>query len=325
MGGGGDNIPDSSDEANTANKRVGEHLKDIDPKQFGGIIKSLIPEDEEGRNQFMSDWATRIKNNRERYTAGLKKNPKDWWHLQQKAYDEAFSNPNHPVNQWQKEMDEKTKKVNRMGKNSKKHITPTENLKNKKRKNKMGENKDSNSGYVEFNQDDDDDGGWKEGMPLHDDYYEVMDKDPKTGKPKYDMKVLKEIEGDIDAEGQLNHGLADETGYDGTPHSKKLALQRLARQRISESVDDTASRLYEAGNGEEYEDAAKRARLIYNRRRGIKPKKVKNKMGSNGSAIFSGANTINFTNNGDGTDTVTPMGASAQDIKTAYRKAILNA
>ena len=35
MGGGGDNIPDSSDEANTANKRVGEHLKDIDPKQFG--------------------------------------------------------------------------------------------------------------------------------------------------------------------------------------------------------------------------------------------------------------------------------------------------
>ena len=48
-------------------------------------------------------------------------------------------------------------------------------------------------------------------------------------------------------------------------------------------------------------------------------------MGSNGSAIFSGANTINFTNNGDGTDTVTPMGASAQDIKTAYRKAILNA
>ena len=168
-------------------------------------------------------------------------------------------------------------------------------------------------------------GGWKEGMPIHDNYYEVMDKNPKTGKPKYDMKVLKEIAGDIDAEGQLNHGLADQTGYDGTPHSKKLALQRLARQRISESVDDIASRLYEAGNGEEYEDAAKRARLIYKRRRGIKPKKVKNKMGGNNSAIFSGANTINFTKNGDGTDTVTPMGASAQDIKTAYRKTPLNA
>ena len=51
---------------------------------------------------------------------------------------------------------------------------------------------------------------------------------------------------------------------------------------------------------------------------------MKNKMGGNNSAIFSGANTINFTKNGDGTDTVTPMGASAQDIKTAYRKASLN-
>ena len=53
--------------------------------------------------------------------------------------------------------------------------------------------------------------------------------------------------------------------------------------------------------------------------------KREDKMGGNNSAIFSGANTINFTKNGDGTDTVTPMGASAQDIKTAYRKASLNA
>ena len=60
---------------------------------------------------------------------------------------------------------------------------------------------------------------------------------------------------------------------------------------------------------------------------GTKTKKLvkRNKMGGNNSAIFSGANTINFTKNGDGTDTVTPMGASAQDIKTAYRKASLNA
>ena len=134
------------------------------------------------------------------------------------------------------------------------------------------------------------------------------------------MKVLKEIEGDIDAEGQLNHGLADETGYDGTPHSKKLALQLTSQTKNYESVDDTASRLYEMVMVKNMKVQQKGHASFTTEDVASKPKKVKNKMGSNGSAIFSGANTINFTNNSNGTETVKAMGASAQDIKRLIGK-----
>ena len=73
----------------------------------------------------------------------------------------------------------------------------------------------------------------------------------------------------------------------------------------------------------EYDEMGKRSKKHTTPTENLKNKKAKNKLGN--SAIFSGANTINFTKNGNGTDTVTPMGASAQDIKTAYRKASLNA
>ena len=151
-----------------------------------------------------------------------------------------------------------------------------------------------------------------------------LSKTPK--KPRYDPEVLSEIEGDI----------LDEESYEPseTVSGAQQSVRKAARKRIRQTLPEVYDFVFERG---EHEDAGfetvqdaqafvkRRAQEIYNRRRGIKPKKVKNKMGGNNSAIFSGANTINFTKNGDGTDTVTPMGASAQDIKTAYRKASLNA
>ena len=95
-----------------------------------------------------------------------------------------------------------------------------------------------------------------------------------------------------------------------------------------EEVDKKATKFYldrqqEAINEHKKNKMGKHSKTHITPTENLKNKKAKNKLGN--SAIFSGANTINFTKNGDGTDTVTPMGASAQDIKTAYRKASLNA
>ena len=214
----------------------------------------------------------------------------------------------------------------------------------------------------------------------------------KATKPRYDPEVLAEIEEDI----------FDEESYEpsDTMRGSQRNVRKAANARIRQKLPDVYDFVFERGEHESapgietVQDAQafvkKRAQEIYNRRRGIKPKKVKskmgkhskkqinspsdeevdkkatkfyldrqqeaineykkkknnmgkrskkhttptenlknkkakNKMGGNGSAIFSGANTINFTNNSNGTETVKAMGASAQDIKTAYRKASLNA
>ena len=73
----------------------------------------------------------------------------------------------------------------------------------------------------------------------------------------------------------------------------------------------------------EYDEMGKHSKTHITPTENLKNKKRKNKLGN--SAIFSGADTINFTNNNDGTETVKAMGASAEDIKTAYGKVMLNA
>ena len=167
-------------------------------------------------------------------------------------------------------------------------------------------------------------------------------------KPRFDPKVLSEIEGDI----------LDEGAYEpsDTVSGAQRAVRKAANSRIRQKLPDVENFVFDKGYHEEepgietVQDAQafvkKRAQEIYNRRRGIKPKKIKSRMGKHSkthitptenlknkkrknklgnSAIFSGADTINFTNHNNGAETVKAMGASAQDIKTAYRKASLNA
>ena len=143
--------------------------------------------------------------------------------------------------------------------------------------------------------------------------------------------VDSEKEGDAH---NTKHGKSMQRVLNQTPVAKGSLKRKLNRKtrvanrmgRYEEEDED-----FERSNGpnrprkrkSEYDEMGKRSKKHTTPTENLKNKKAKNKLGN--SAIFSGANTINFTKNGNGTDTVTPMGASAQDIKTAYRKASLNA
>ena len=224
-----------------------------------------------------------------------------------KEEDEDFERSNGP-NRPRKRKSE----YDEMGKRSKKHTTPTENLKNKKKKNYMAFPVNTTSSTNKKRA------------------RKIPGESPiKLGNEEFDPKVIREIEGDIyDEEDYVADSLQDS-------RKQMKGIEQRARKRARQKLPEVEDHVFEQGwhntarGIKTVPDAQRwvknRALKMYNRRRGIKPKKVKNKMGGNNSAIFSGANTINFTKNGDGTDTVTPMGASAQDIKTAYRKASLNA
>ena len=113
-----------------------------------------------------------------------------------------------------------------------------------------------------------------------------------------------------------------------------------SRGMVAKGADDNVRKSLEQNYAAALEEARAR-QLKYNQRtqklnrmgkhskkhttptENLKNKKRKNKLGN--SAIFSGADTINFTNNNNGTETVKAMGASAEDIKTAYGKVMLNA
>ena len=127
-----------------------------------------------------------------------------------------------------------------------------------------------------------------------------------------------------------------EFGKEGKLYDKRLKSDRKKLNRKTR-VENRMGRYeeededFERSNGpnrprkrkSEYDEMGKHSKTHITPTENLKNKKRKNKLGN--SAIFSGADTINFTNNNDGTETVKAMGASAEDIKTAYGKVMLNA